>query len=78
MRVLTSSKRGHKILFSQSSLISQFCVHLFEKLYYYTLGNKDYSRKLFWAAVDVVVNASDGWNRALVGSIDEAAETLQT
>ena len=42
-------ERWHKIskLISQSAQISQLYLHFFQKLKYYTLGNKDYSRKLF-------------------------------
>ena len=44
-----SHERWHKIskLISQSVLISQLYLHFFQKLKYYTLGNKDYSKKLF-------------------------------
>ena len=46
---VNSHERWHKIskLISQTALISQLYLHFFEKLKYYTLGNKDYSRKLF-------------------------------
>ena len=46
---VNSHERWHKIskLISQSALISQLYLHFFQKLKYYTLGNKDYSRKLF-------------------------------
>ena len=47
------------MLFSQSVLISQLCLHFFQKLKYYTLVNEDYSRKLFWAVVAVNVNANE-------------------
>ena len=46
-RILTRPERWHIMLFSQSALIHQLCLHFFQKLEYYTLGNKDYSRKLF-------------------------------
>ena len=46
------------------------------------MGNKNYSKQLFWGAVDVVVNAANVWgavtplvvsrNKALVGSINKA------
>ena len=52
-RVLTSSERWHKVLFSQSALIPQLSLHSFQKLKYYTLGNEDYSTKLFWTTVAV-------------------------
>ena len=45
--VLTRPERWHIMLFSQSALIPQLCLHFFQKLKYYTLGYKDYSRKLF-------------------------------
>ena len=45
------------MLFSHLALIPQLYLHFFQKLKYYTLGNKDYSRKLFWVAVAVNVNA---------------------
>ena len=41
------------------AVISQLCLHFFQKLKYYTLGNKDYSRKLFWVAVAINVNAKE-------------------
>ena len=56
-RVLTNPERWHIMLFSQSALIPQLCLHFFQKLKYYTLGNKDYSRKLFWVVVAVNINA---------------------
>ena len=58
-RVLTRPERWHIMLFSQSALIPQLCLHFFQKLKYYTLGNKDYSRKLFWVAVAVNINAKE-------------------
>ena len=49
------------------------------------MGN-NYSKELFWGAVDVVVNAANIWgtvtplvmsrNKAPVGSIDEAVKTF--
>ena len=45
------------MLFSQSALIPQLYLHFFQKLKYYTFGKKDYSRKLFWVAVAINVNA---------------------
>ena len=57
--VLTRSERWHIMLFSQSALIPQLRLHFFQKLKYYTLGNKDYSRKLFWVAVAINVNAKE-------------------
>ena len=44
--LFTSRERRHWTLFSQSALISQLCLHFFEKLKYYDLGNKDYSKKI--------------------------------
>ena len=44
--LFTSRERRHWTLFSQSALISQSCLHFFEKLKYYDLGNKDYSKKI--------------------------------
>ena len=58
-RILTRPERWHIMLFSQSALIHQLCLHFFQKLEYYTLGNKDYSRKLFWVVVAVNVNAKE-------------------
>ena len=58
-RVLTRPERWHIMLFSQSALIPQLYLHFFQKLKYYTLGNKDYSRKLFWVAVAINVNAKE-------------------
>ena len=68
-------------LFSQLTLIFQLYLHFFQKLTHHTLGNKNHSRKLFWAALAVVDNASDVWGIvsplvvsgtiALVGSMDE-------
>ena len=54
-RVLTRPERWHIMLFSQSTLIPQLCLHFFQKLKYYALGNKDYSKKLF--SVVVAINA---------------------
>ena len=72
---------------NQLSPICQLRLHFFEKLQYYTLGNKNYSKKLFWGAVDVVVNAANVWstvtalvvsrNKALAGFINKAAKTFQ-
>ena len=57
-RILTRPERWHIMLFSQSALIPHWlCLHFFQKLKYYTLGNKDYFRKLFWVALPVNVNA---------------------
>ena len=46
------------------------------------MGNKNYSKKIFWDAVDVGVNAANVWsgvrplvvsrNKAAMGSLDEA------
>ena len=53
----------------------------------YTLENKEYSEKLFWGTEDVIVNTADIWgtvrpllvsrNKAVLGSVDEVAETFQ-
>ena len=56
-RLSTRPERWHVMLFSQSALIPQLCLHFFQKLKYYTLGKKDYSRKLFWRAVAINVNS---------------------
>ena len=58
-RVLTRPERWHIKLFFQSALIPQLCLHFFQKLKYYTLGNKDFSRKLFWVAVAINVNTKE-------------------
>ena len=58
-RVFTRPERSHIMLFSQSALIPQLCLHFFQKLKYYTLGNKNYSRKLFLVAVAINVNAKE-------------------
>ena len=58
-RVLTRPERWHIMLFSQSALIPQICLFFFQKLKYYILGNNDYSRKLFWVAVAINVNAKE-------------------
>ena len=57
--VLTSTEILHIMLLSYWDLIPQLCLHFFQKLKYYTLGNKDYSRKLFWVAVAINVNAKE-------------------
>ena len=56
-RVLTRPERWHIMLFSQSALIPQLYLHFFQKLKYYTLGNKEYYRKLFRAVLAINVNA---------------------
>ena len=58
-RVLTRPERWHIMLFSQSALIPQLCLHFFQKLKYYTLGNNDYSRKLLAVAVAINGNAKE-------------------
>ena len=50
-RVITRPERWHIMLFSQSALIPQLCLHFFQKFKYCTLGNKAYSTKLFWVVV---------------------------
>ena len=47
------------MLFSQSALIPQLCLHFFQKLKYYTLGDNDFSRKLFAVAVAINGNAKE-------------------
>ena len=47
------------MLFSHSALIPQFCLYFFQNLKYYTLENKDYSRKLFWVVAAIIVNADE-------------------
>ena len=47
------------MLISQSALISELYLHFFQKLKYYTLRNKGYSRKNFYALVTVIVNAAN-------------------
>ena len=42
-----------------SALISQLSLYFFEKLWYYTLEDKNYSKILFWGAFHAVVNAAD-------------------
>ena len=54
------------MLFSQSALIPQLCLHFFQKLKYYTLENKDYSRKLFWVAINVNAKEVKGTGSPLV------------
>ena len=46
-------------LISQSTLISQLYLHFFQKLKYYTWGNKNYSSKLFEALVAAIVKSTD-------------------
>ena len=74
------------MLFSQSALIPQLCLHFFQILKYYTLVNKDYFRKLFGAAVAANVNVGEikgtvrplvkTRNKDLMGSTEESAETI--
>ena len=74
------------MLFFQSALIPQLCLHFFQKLKYNNLGKKDYSRKLCWVAVTVNVNADevkrtvstlvDSRNKVLMGSTEEFPETI--
>ena len=73
------------MLFFQSALIPQLCLYFFQKLKYNSLGKKDYSRKLYWVAVTVNVNADevkgtvstlvDSRNKVLMGSTEESPET---
>ena len=70
-------------LFSHLAVIFQLCLHFFEKLKHHTLGNKDHSRKLFWAVLAVTDHASDVWgivsplvvsgSNDLVDSMDEVS-----
>ena len=74
------------MLFSHSALIPQLFLHFFQKLKYYTLGNKDYSAKLFWVAVAININAGvvkgtvsplvKTRNKTLMGSMDEFVEAI--
>ena len=57
--VLTSTEMWHSMLFSHSGLIPQLCLHVFQKMRYYALENKDYSRKLFWVVAAISVNACE-------------------
>ena len=85
--MLNSPERWRIMLFSLTALISQLCLYFLEKLWYYTLGDKNYSKKLFWGAVHAAVNADGVYctirplvvsrNKGLVGSIDEAMKTLE-
>ena len=58
-RVWTRPERWHIMLLFQSALIPQLCLHFFQKLKCYTLGNNDYSRKLIWVALAINVNAKE-------------------
>ena len=58
-RVLTCPERRYIKLFFQSALISQLCLHFFQKLKYNIFGKKDYSLKLFWVAVTIKVNTDE-------------------
>ena len=70
----------------QSALIPQLCTHFFQELKYNSLGNKDYSRKLFQVVITFNVNADEvrdtvrplveSRNKAFVGSMDEFPETI--
>ena len=74
------------MLFFPSALFPQLRLHFLQKLKYYTLGNKDYSRKLLWVVVSVNVNSDDvrgtasalikSRNKALVGSMNEFEKTI--
>ena len=74
------------ILISQSALISELYQHFFQKLKYYTLRKKSYSRKLFYALVTVIVNAAnvrstvklfvESEKKTIRGSVDKSAETI--
>ena len=74
------------MLFFQSALIPQLCLHFFHKLKYNSLENRDYSRKLFWVVTTININAYEdrgtanslveSRNKALVGSMDESRETI--
>ena len=58
-RVLSRPEKCHIMLFSPSALIPHLCLHFFQKLKYYTLGNNEYSRNLFCVVVTVNVNAKE-------------------
>ena len=47
------------MLNSKSALIPQLYMPFFQKLKCYTLRNKYYSRKLFWATIAVNINAGE-------------------
>ena len=47
------------MLFSHSALILQLYLHVFQKLKYYTLENKDYSGKEFSVAAAIIGNAGE-------------------
>ena len=74
------------MLISQSALISELYQHFFQKLKYYTLRKKSYSRKLFYALVTVIVNAAnvrstvklfvESEKKTIRGSVDKSAETI--
>ena len=54
-----STEIWHIMLFSLWAIIPQLCLHLFQKLKYYTLENKDYFRKLFWVVAAINVNEGE-------------------
>ena len=58
-RVLTRPEKCHIMLLSPSALIPHLRLYFFQKLKYYTLGNNEYSRKLFCVVVAVNVNAKE-------------------
>ena len=73
---VNSHEQWHKIskLFSQSALISQLYLHFFQKLKYYTLGNKDCCSgfdschcQIYWW--DAMRSLLESKNKALRGSI---------
>ena len=68
------------------SFDSPLCLHFFQILKYNSLGNKDYSTKLFSVIITVNVNADEdrgivrvlveSRNKALAGAMDEFPETI--
>ena len=72
------------MLFFQSALISQVCLHFFQELKYNSFEKKRTPRKLFWVTVTVNVNADevkgtvstlgDSRNKGLVCSTEESPE----
>ena len=64
------------MLFFQSALIPQLSLHFFQKLKYYTLGNKDYSRKLF--AVVIAINGNAKEVKGTVSPVVKARNFINT
>ena len=64
------------MLFSQSALFPQLYLHFFQKLKYYTLGNKDYSKKLF--AVVIAINGNAKNVKGTVSPLVKARNFINT